>query len=131
MIRSFWRNLRPSKLQSALLLRRIQHLLRRHLMFRQVHRHLPLHLSQPPEHQIQGRKEVVQLVLEERALALVLREEERERPMQALSVELRWLMERAHRRVAARKEREMALVLSLVVEMVSGRLRWRERILLR
>ena len=81
MIRSFWRNLRPSKLQSALLLRRIQHLLRRHLMFRQVHRHLPLHLSPPREHQIQGRKEVVQLVLEERALALVLREEERERPM--------------------------------------------------
>ena len=44
---------------------------------------------------------------------------------------MRWLMERAHRRVAARKEREMALVLSLVVEMVSGRLRWRERTLLR
>ena len=33
--------------------------------------------------------------------------------------------------MAARKEREMALVLSLVVEMVSGRLRWRERTLLR
>ena len=71
------------------------------------------------------------MVLEERALALVLREEERERPMQALSVELRWLMERAHRRVAARKEREMALVLSLVAEMVSAMPRWRERILLR
>ena len=44
---------------------------------------------------------------------------------------MRWLMERAHRRVAARKEREMALVLSLVVVMVSARPRWRERILLR
>ena len=44
---------------------------------------------------------------------------------------MRWLMERAHRRVAARKERERVLVLSLVVEMVSGRLRWRERTLLR
>ena len=48
---------------------------------------------------------------------------------------MRWLMEMAHRRVAARKEREMAPVLSpvlsLVVEMVSGRLRWRERTLLR
>ena len=75
------------------------------------------------------------MVLEERALALVLREEERERPMQALRVELRWLMERAHRRVVARKERGMALVLSpvlsLVVVMVSARPRWRERILLR
>ena len=75
------------------------------------------------------------MVLEERALALVLREEERERPMQALRVELRWLMERAHRRVAARKEREMALVLSLVlslvVVMVSARPRWREQTLLR
>ena len=74
-------------------------------------------------------------VMEERALELVLREEERERPMQALRDKLRWLMERAHRRVAARKEREMAPVLSpvlsLVVEMVSGRLRWRERTLLR
>ena len=48
---------------------------------------------------------------------------------------MRWLMERAHRRVVARKERGMALVLSpvlsLVVVMVSGRLRWRERTLLR
>ena len=70
-------------------------------------------------------------VMEERALELVLREEERERPMQALRDKLRWLMERAHRRVVARKERERALVLSLVVEMVSGRLRWRERTLLR
>ena len=53
------------------------------------------------------------------------------------------LMERAHRRVAARKEREMApvlspvlrlvlsLVLSLVAEMESAMPRWRERILLR
>ena len=75
------------------------------------------------------------VVLEERALALVLREEERERPMQALRVELRWLMERAHRRVAAQKEREMAPVLSpvlsLVAEMVSAMPRWREQILLR
>ena len=74
-------------------------------------------------------------VMEERALALLLREEERERPMQALRVKLRWLMERARRRVAARKEREMALVLSLVlslvVEMVSAMPRWRERTLLR
>ena len=74
-------------------------------------------------------------VMEERALELVLREEERERPMQALRDKLRWLMERAHRRVVARKERGMALVLSpvlsLVVVMVSGRLRWRERTLLR
>ena len=44
---------------------------------------------------------------------------------------MRWLMERAHRRVAARKEREMALVLSPVVEMVSAMPRWRERTLLR
>ena len=48
---------------------------------------------------------------------------------------MRWLMERAHRRVAARKEREMAPVLSpvlsLVAEMVSAMPRWRERILLR
>ena len=52
---------------------------------------------------------------------------------------MRWLMERAHRRVVARKERGMALVLSpvlspvlsLVAEMVSAMPRWRERILLR
>ena len=48
---------------------------------------------------------------------------------------MRWLMERAHRRVAAQKEREMAPVLSpvlsLVAEMVSAMPRWRERILLR
>ena len=92
--------------------------------------------------QIQGREEEDLLwmeVMEERALELLLREEERERPMQALKDKLRWLMERAHRRVAARKEREMALVLSpvlspvlsLVAEMVSAMPRWRERILLR
>ena len=44
---------------------------------------------------------------------------------------MRWLMERAHRRVVARKERGMALVLSLVVVMVSARPRWREQTLLR
>ena len=69
------------------------------------------------------------VVLEERAL--VLREEERERPMQALRVKLRQLMERASRRLAAGKEREMALVLSLVAEMVSAMPRWREGTLLR
>ena len=44
---------------------------------------------------------------------------------------MRQLMERASRRLAAGKEREMALVLSLVAEMVSAMPRWRERILLR
>ena len=43
---------------------------------------------------------------------------------------MRQLMERARLRAAARKERVMALVLSLVAEMVMAMPRWRERILL-
>ena len=103
-------------------------------MCRPDHRRLLLPLSLLQSRLSQVREEAARLwmeVMEERALALVLREEERERPMQALRDKLRWLMERAHRRVAARKERERALVLSLVVEMVSAMPRWRERILLR
>ena len=103
-------------------------------MCRPDHRRLLLPLSLLQSRLSQVREEADRLwmeVLEERALELLLREEERERPMQALRVKWRWLMERAHRRVAARKEREMALVLSPVVEMVSAMPRWRERTLLR
>ena len=44
---------------------------------------------------------------------------------------MRQLMQRARLRVEARKERVMALVLSLVAEMVSAMPRWREGTLLR
>ena len=44
---------------------------------------------------------------------------------------MRQLMQRARLRVEPRQERVMALVLSLVVEMVSAMPRWRERTLLR
>ena len=46
-IRSCWCKLRQSALQSALLLWRMQDLWCRHLMLRQVHRHLPLLLIFP------------------------------------------------------------------------------------
>ena len=44
---------------------------------------------------------------------------------------MRQMMQRARLRVEAWKEMVIALVLSLVAEMVSAMPRWRERILLR
>ena len=105
-IRSCWCRLRQSGLQSALLLRRILHPWRRHLMFRQVHRHLPLLLCQHPELLTPGRSQEEALlgmvVMEERVQ--LARGEERERLMWALMVKASELMEMGGRqRVAAQK----------------------------
>ena len=133
-IRSCWRKLRQSRLQSALLLRRIQHPWRRHLMFRQDHRRLALLPCQHPELLTPGRsKEEARLgmVVMEEMLRLV-RGEERERPMWALRVKGSELMEgRGHQRVAAQKEKGSALAVIPVVVMPRERLSLRDRILLR
>ena len=140
MIRSCWRKLRQSKLQLALLLRRTQHLLHRHLMFRQVHRQLPLHPSQPSERLNQAREEevplVVKVVLVERPPLLELMEEEREHLVWALRVKGRVRLEKVPQRVAVQKEKGKAPaavspVESPVVAMVREQLRWKERIQVR
>ena len=151
-IRSCWGKLRQSRLQSALLLRRIQHPWRRHLMFRQDHRRLALLLCQHPELLTPGRSKEEALlgmvVMEE--MLLLVRGEERERPKWALRVKgseqmergerLMWalrvkgseLMEgRGHQRVAAPKEKARALAVSPVVVMPRERLSLRDRTLLR
>ena len=139
-IRSCWRKLRQSKLQLALLLRRTQHPLHRHLMFRQVHRQLPLHPSQPSERLNQAREEevplVVKVVLVERPPLLELMEEEREHPVWALRVKGRVRLEKVPQRVAVQKEKGKAPaavspVESPVVAMVREQLRWKERIQVR
>ena len=138
-IRSCWRKLRQSKLQLALLLRRTQHPLHRHLMFRQVHRQLPLHPSQPSERLNQAREEEVPLVvmevLAERALLLELREEEREHLVWALRVKVRVRLEKVHQREEDRRKKGMVLAVSPavspVVGMVREQLRWKERIQVR
>ena len=139
-IRSCWRKLRQSKLQLVLLLRRTQHLLHRHLMFRQVHRQLPLHPSQPSERLNQAREEEVPLVvmevLAERAPPLELMEEEREHLVWALRVKGRVRLEKVPQRVAVQKEKGKAPaavspVESPVVAMVREQLRWKERIQVR
>ncbi len=139
-IRSCWRKLRQSKLQLALLLRRTQHPLHRHLMFRQVHRQLPLHPSQPSERLNQAREEevplVVKVVLVERPPRLELMEEEREYLVWALRVKGRVRLEKVPQRVAVQKEKGKAPaavspVESPVVAMVREQLRWKERIQVR
>ena len=138
-IRSCWRKLRQSKLQLALLLRRTQHPLHRHLMFRQVHRQLPLHPSQLSERLNQAREEevplVVKVVLVERPPLLELMEEEREHPVWALRGKGRVRLEKVPQRVAVQKEKGMVLAVSPVespvVAMVREQLRWKERIQVR
>ena len=139
-IRSCWRKLRRSKLQLALLLRRTQHPLHRHLMFRQVHRQLPLHPSQLSERLNQAREEevplVVKVVLVERPPRLELMEEEREHLVWALRVKGRVRLEKVPQRVAVQKEKGKAPaavspVESPVVAMVREQLRWKERIQVR
>ena len=138
-IRSCWRKLRQSKLQLALLLRRTQHPLHRHLMFRQVHRQLPLHPSQLSERLNQAREEevplVVKVVLVERPPLLELMEEEREHLVWALRVKGRVRLEKVPQRVAVQKEKGMVLAVSPVespvVAMVREQLRWKERIQVR
>ena len=151
-IRSCWCRLRQCRLQSALLLRRIQHPWRRHLMFRQDHRRLALLLCQHPELLTPGRSKEEALlgmvVMEE--MLLLVRGEERERPIWALRVKgseqmergerLMWAlrvkgseqMERgARQRVAAQKEKGRALAVIPVVVIPRERLSLRDRILLR
>ena len=139
-IRSCWRKLRQSKLQLVLLLQRTQHLLHRHLMFRQVHRQLPLHPSHPSERLNQAREEEVPLVvmevLAERPPLLELMAEEREHPVWALRVKGRVRLEKVPQRVAVQKEKGKAPaavspVESPVVAMVREQLRWKERIQVR
>ena len=137
-IRSCWRKLRQSKLQLALLLRRTQHLLHRHLMFRQVHRQLPLHPSQPSERLNQAREEealLVKVVWVERAPPLELMEEEREHLVWALRVKVRVRLEKVHQREEDRRKKGMVLAVSPavspVVGMVREQLRWKERIQVR
>ena len=133
-IRSCWCRLRQCRLQSALLLRRIQHPWRRHLMFRQDHRRLALLLCQHPELLTPGRSKEEALlgmvVMEE--MLLLVRGEERERPIWALRVKGSEQMERgARQRVAAQKEKGRALAVIPVVVIPRERLSLRDRILLR
>ena len=137
-IRSCWRKLRQSKLQLALLLRRTQHPLHRHLMFRQVHRQLPLHPSQPSERLNQAREEealLVKVVWVERAPLLVWMAEEREHPVWALRGKGRVRLEKVHQREEDRRKKGMVLAVSPAVSPVVGmereQLRWKERIQVR
>ena len=125
-IRSCWGKLRQSRLQSALLLRRIQHPWRRHLMFRQDHRRLALLLCQHPELLTPGRSKEEALlgmvVMEE--MLLLVRGEERERPKWALRVKGSEQMERGERlmwalrvKVSEQMERGARLIWALRVKV--------------
>ena len=103
-------------------------------MFRQDHRRLALLLCQHPELLTPGRSKEEALlgmvVMEE--MLLLVRGEERERPIWALRVKGSEQMERgARQRVAAQKEKGRALAVIPVVMIPRERLSLRDRILLR